>query len=885
MRVLAIAILSFAPLVHAQEHVIRAGNEEVIGRILGSGEAVAGCALAEASIEATAVRARYACGAERVDVRLVHPDAAHEGVRSERFAITGAPPALARALLERARRHEGEFEWEEPERDRPDAPTALEPEGVPPEIAEEYRRGLALYRDGRYEAALEVYVALARREPRHGVLGMVVSSLASTRPSEERARELERAARAAPDDPLAAFQAAVAWHYWAHQSATDAADKRRGYRKTLELMAGARAAYDFEPRLHIYLAVSHFRLGRQREAEEHIERAVELGPEDPDVFYCRAEIRQRVDPRGAIEDVDRYIAMTAELRANGAVVSEEKLDRVHAMRRHLVAVSRGEASPDEIFDPAQGDEENESDALERAQIAIAWALLALALPALVLAARRAMAVIREGGHARYVLGAALAGAIARVAAPGELAMAFIGYRWTAQVAALDELPHYGAGAAVLDHALLAIFGTDHAVIVAANEIIGVASIPLAAAVATRWLGDARAGAIAAFFVALFPIFVRNDASEANHVPLIALTLGGLVLLDAWRASGARLALAGSAALLALASIVRPEAVLLVPAIAALSLSFAGSLPSRAALAVAGAALALVVIPHAIFVWRMAAELDSRGSLPGAALGPFALIGRAFETNAVLDPKIFPLAALPMAVLGIARGRRAVAIAIASLLAMLAVAPDLDHSNVARVHSLAALFAALLAAAGVARIAALPRGSWAASFAAAAIAATCVPNALALFAPTNEAEEEAFLREAAARLEGERGYDLVHIAHEDRERDGPDAGFTHDYVPLYLFDGARPRGIDDWLAQGSGRPAYALFGVRCYARFRSWGTAPPRGANLQPACARLRERAELEPIFERDVPNHGDRRIAYYGSARTLRVGLYRLTLRTSRTPR
>jgi hypothetical protein len=113
----------------------------------------------------------------------------------------------------------------------------------------------------------------------------------------------------------------------------------------------ARPAYDFEARLFIYLAVSHFRLGHQDEAEVAIERAVELGGDDPDAFYCRAEIFQRRDVARSIADLERYLEMTRRLVAEGGVVAASKQERVRRMLEHLRAVQRGEERGDEIFDP------------------------------------------------------------------------------------------------------------------------------------------------------------------------------------------------------------------------------------------------------------------------------------------------------------------------------------------------------------------------------------------------------------------------------------------------------------------------------------------------------------------------------------------------------
>ena len=66
------------------------------------------------------------------------------------------------------------------------------------------------------------------------------------------------------------------------------------------------------------------------------------------------------------------------------------------------------------------------------------------------------------------------------------------------------------------------------------------------------------------------------------------------------------------------------------------------------------------------------------------------------------------------------------------------------------------------------------------------------------------------------------------------------------------------------------PAFFYLGVRCYAEFRPETSPVPRGENLQPACARVRDRVLLEPVIERVVPNRGNLWLDYYGDAPTLR---------------
>ncbi len=215
-----------------------------------------------------------------------------------------------------------------------------------------YQQGLRLYQQRQYPQASEIYINLAREAP-YGVLGMVVASLASTAPTPQRAAAAVADADAHPDDKLKQFIAGVLSHYAAHVSARSVEEKRPLYEQAIRYLERTRPTYDFEARVFIYLAVSHFRLGHQQLAEPLVEHAVELAREDPDAYYCRAEIFQRTNVRRSIEDIDIYLRMNTQNEARGAVGDPGKTARVRAMRDHLIAVSEGRAPASEIFDPVQ----------------------------------------------------------------------------------------------------------------------------------------------------------------------------------------------------------------------------------------------------------------------------------------------------------------------------------------------------------------------------------------------------------------------------------------------------------------------------------------------------------------------------------------------------
>ena len=115
----------------AERYAISPGAEPSISDMLGRGQALpGGCAFASGRIERTYVLATYTCGAERIELRFLHPEAAPPGsVRTKAFAIVSAgTPSndLVEAIADRVRAHEATFEWTDVgERDTPDRPWRL----------------------------------------------------------------------------------------------------------------------------------------------------------------------------------------------------------------------------------------------------------------------------------------------------------------------------------------------------------------------------------------------------------------------------------------------------------------------------------------------------------------------------------------------------------------------------------------------------------------------------------------------------------------------------------------------------------------------------------------------------------------------------------------
>lgn len=342
--------------------VIPPGNEALLSELLGTAPLPAGCVLGDVAIERTQVSASWACGGQPARVVLLHPadPQAAGAATAGPFALvvaSGTPQALVDELTRRLAARAGDWRWVSAEApglgvagEGPTAPTTGG-EGFTPGQSERFLDGVRQYRAGDMKGALGVFRELAREAPNNGVLGMVVASLASSSPSPEDVDRLAKDAEARPDDPLAQFLAGVAAHYCGHQRGATREEKAGYYARTIHFLERTRPTYDFEPRVYVYLAVSHFRLGHQHEAEQLIDAAIPLAKNDPDVFYCRAEIFQRKDPARAVADIRKYLDMSQTLAEQGVPRNAAKHHRVETMLLALEASQRDAGLPDDLFDP------------------------------------------------------------------------------------------------------------------------------------------------------------------------------------------------------------------------------------------------------------------------------------------------------------------------------------------------------------------------------------------------------------------------------------------------------------------------------------------------------------------------------------------------------
>lgn len=533
-----------------------------------------------------------------------------------------------------------------------------------------------------------------------------------------------------------------------------------------------------------------------------------------------------------------------------------------------------------------------SDAsLDQLQATVAMALLGLSLVCLPRAYQRVWQVWQPA-TARTTRVATVALALAAIVrwlvAPKWIVTIYIGYHLTQQAIDLFPVSHYGVGSSALYHALFGVLPHDHRTLLWVNSVLGVLTIPFLATFARRYHDDPRAGVAAAALVALTPLFIKNDNSDANHVPCLWWLYGALVLWDEYIETRERAPLLQAGALFTLACIARPEMPVLLPIV--LGLLTVGYWPKRdlwrdpwlyATLALMAAAL----LPQVEHVTRQVDALQMRSSLPAFGANRTNVIAERFvRMNTLLTPSLFPPLILAFAALGLLMPRplalRRWALALAAVPSIAIYSLDLCRANMARVHVPGALLVTLLASAGVAyaweRVRIAPLRLALVVVTGFALSRTIPP----LWAPTNEQAEEDFLREALPRLPAGR-LTLVRIGHGDREIIPGKSLFTHDHFPDYLVTPPVGEGqvmtIHQWTERPDfSAPVFFYGGMRCYAQMRQPADAAPRGENYQRACAEMRERFVLEPVIERTVPNRRDVWLEYYGDAPRFKLGLYRV---------
>lgn len=517
--------------------------------------------------------------------------------------------------------------------------------------------------------------------------------------------------------------------------------------------------------------------------------------------------------------------------------------------------------------------------LDQWQVGISLGLLSVASAFLGLLARQAWAALQllELSEKRLVLALLAAGAAVRLLMDTRLTMIFSAYRLTEDIAQFTHINRYGAATAVLYRLAFSLLPTHHETLVDLHRLAGSLTVALVAALLAR-LGPLRPPVVGATaLVALLPLLARNDASESNLGPVLLWLSGGLLLLDYGLTAQRRLPLIGALAWLGLAATGRPEMAVMVPlAAAAVVLARRGWARGRGLLALGGALLLALILPHLLHVTAVLGSQvgPDRGARSWPELGA-ELASRLLPHHIGLSPEAFPLPLTAFALLSLrhAEGRRLRAVALGLTLPWVALLlVDLPRTSLPRLEAGIAVVTCVGAAWGIslqARASRRPRLF--AALAWAVVALSAIPSSYQLLRRTNEDEAEAVLQRLLLLLP-ERGACLVAIGFED-----PPAGDkVHRSLPTYLLRPPHRQvgllGLTRWQAEQRQCPAGAFLLVehRCYARYRN----PPGAEPLLEVCRAVR--AQATPIQEWSVPNHGNNEYGYYPEIAEFRVGLYRL---------
>ncbi|HIN85926.1 MAG TPA: hypothetical protein EYN06_05535 [Myxococcales bacterium] len=350
--------------------VIPPGQEALIKKMLVLPDTLTartGCEVQDIKVSRTKVTTQIQCKKAALSnswvVTLSHvsskPVTKARQAQTKFFTLTAGAEhvdEVFETMLAQTKKHEAEFRWVAASQGKVDhpsdlpSPTKVQRDDADP-VYQRYSVGFEMFRKKEHVKAFEHFLKMARDNPKYsGVLGMLVANLAPQQPDAARVKQFVDAAEKTPDSPLNNFLAGVSAHYSAHYKAATKDAKKTLYESAIKYLERTRPKYDHEPRVFIYLSVSHFRLGHQKQAEALIEKAVALNRKDPDAFYCRAEVFHRTQPDRAIKDIDRYLELT---KAEGGV-AKGKIERVRKMRAYLVRVQGGEAQLTELWDPITG---------------------------------------------------------------------------------------------------------------------------------------------------------------------------------------------------------------------------------------------------------------------------------------------------------------------------------------------------------------------------------------------------------------------------------------------------------------------------------------------------------------------------------------------------
>lgn len=532
--------------------------------------------------------------------------------------------------------------------------------------------------------------------------------------------------------------------------------------------------------------------------------------------------------------------------------------------------------------------------IDRVMVGVGFLLVTLFLGGLPFMLGRLWREVR-GLAPGWVLGMVAAGAVFRWVLPHRPVMYYMGYWLVQAAAALEEVPKHGPAGLVWDHLIFWLTGPSHRALSAGNAVLG-SLIPLAGAGLMALSGAGTVGVrAAAALLALVPVFARDATTESLLVPA---TLWCLLGLASWlryrrdrRSSDALFGFTG----LVLAAFTRPEFLVLIPLLLVLlpppppgSAGPSSGPASRQSWPWFVAAAVLL----ALRLWHLRLAVGSEvslGNLP--VLGdPASLIALApdfLRRNLAFRPAWFPVGVTVLALAGIVipgHRRLVLGLLLASAVGLAISLVDLPHVSLPRVQAPAL---ALLTLASSASLASLfgpvprSRARQVLGWGGAALLALSVLHATAVLHERTNADDEEDLWRDVARVLPEEPVVLVRRGPEDQPVERlhlfhPDYWFRPPFRNDLVINADRLQALDP-----GERPVYFVLSTRCW--LRACGEA-----GMHPACARVLDSWDLEPVFEREVPVRRvelDRKVRpdqdldfpwCVGQSDRMRLGLYRL---------
>ncbi|MBM4353465.1 MAG: tetratricopeptide repeat protein [Deltaproteobacteria bacterium] len=484
---------------------------------------------------------------------------------------------------------------------------------------------------------------------------------------------------------------------------------------------------------------------------------------------------------------------------------------------------------------------------------------------------------------------------------------------------LSWLPRYGAGGPLLYHVLFQLFPVHTDTVLAFHSVLSLlAAIPMVLLARGLLRLSDGASLFLAAMLSLTPAFLRDGNSESMLVPAVFLLSGGLLLLreslarplqsipgkskshsgdsrSAFSRSRFTPALlpAAGIVLLALCPFLRPELLLVVPALAAVFL--VPDLPEGGMrrLGLCADAWVVLVAPAAVFAFLAAAGEIDKGEILLSRLTPVRLLDGLVLVDLVLRPALFPVAVPLLAVAGVGLSFRQGAWARRIGLLVVAAAwialysMDMNEDSMLRLHVPAAMLVAMLAAAGADGVAGLlPRRPALAVLPACALlwAASAAPGATTLFQPTDTTIQERIFLDAAELLPAE-DVDLVVLGGEDEPQHAlspasleqalvDQLGFAkvHRHYPTWRvkppWRNDRVIPVSVLRGQGHlGRRTFFFLSSQCYAirdagGEEAWEVTRDPYRSIHPACRFVLTHYKLVPIHVQWMPHRPERALAF-----------------------